>query len=126
MAYVQDSAASIGGSDPLRPKRNEVSITAALVHVHSGPDDGTEKPDVAAVTPVMGPSGEPLNLGRPTKEPEAGPVKNLLRRVSAALEELGLIRTASTADAAASEARLLRRRASQRRIMTCFGMCAEG
>jgi hypothetical protein len=117
----------IGGtlSDPLRPKPTSVSNTADLVHAHSGLDDGTAKPVSTAVTMVMEASGEPSDLSQPTKDPEAGAMKNMLRRVSEALEELGLIRKASAVDAP-FEARLLRRRAAQRRIMTCCGMCVEG
>jgi hypothetical protein len=127
LAYVQDSAAGIGGilSKSLWPTPTTVSVTAALVHTHSGLDDGTAKPDSTAVTMVMGASGELSDLGQPTKEPEAGVLKNMLRRVNEALEELGLIRKASAVDAPL-EARLLRRRAAQRRIMTCCGVCAEG
>jgi hypothetical protein len=123
VAFRQNSAAGTGSisSRSLSPKPITLSVSACLVHAHDGLDDRTAKPDAAAILRMMGVSGELSELGHQTKQPELG----AMRRVSGVLRRLGSI-SKPVIEESATEARLLRRRAAQRRILTCCGMCIEG
>ena len=112
-------------SSAFTPKPATVSVTAALGHMRNGLEDETAQPGAAALTMVMGASGDLSEPGLSAEDLESGGRRRVMRRLFGLLRWMGLVGGSASSEAL-SEARLLRRRAAQRRIVTCGGACSEG